>query len=112
MKIDDRLPVYAIGVTARLLKCCPATLRLWEEKKLIKPTRIGKDRFYSKCDIIRLEKIKSLIRKKGLNIVGVRSLLDRQSCWEIKNCPDRQKTPCPVYKTYMRQDNYKYILKK
>ena len=63
MEQDYREPVYTIGIVAKMLKVCPATLRIWERKSLIKPKRLGKNRFYSRCDIDRLEYIKELIKK-------------------------------------------------
>ena len=69
MEQDYREPVYTIGIAAKLLKVCPATLRIWEKKGLIKPARIGKNRFYSKCDIDSMEYInqgRSGILKIGL----------------------------------------------
>ncbi|MCM8830981.1 MAG: MerR family transcriptional regulator, partial [Candidatus Omnitrophica bacterium] len=35
MEFGYREPVYTIGVVAKLLKVCPATLRIWEKKNLI-----------------------------------------------------------------------------
>lgn len=65
MKQDYTEPVYAISIAAKFLKVCPDTLRIWERKGLMKPARLGKNRFYSKCDIERLEYIKDLIQKKS-----------------------------------------------
>lgn len=95
-----REPVYTIGIAAKFLKVCPATLRIWEKKKLIKPTRLGKNRFYSKCDIDRLEYIKELIQKEGVNIKGVKSILKTTKCWEIKKCPVKDKETCAIFLKY------------
>ena len=46
-------PVYTIGIAAKLLKVCCATLRIWERKGLIHPVRLGKNRYYSRCDLER-----------------------------------------------------------
>lgn len=100
MEENYREPVYTIGVAARLLKVCPATLRIWEKKGLIKPARLGKDRYYSRCDIDRLEQIKELIQKKGMNIAGVKSILAATRCWEIKKCRPKERENCPVYLRY------------
>lgn len=93
-------PVYPIGIVAHLLRVCPATLRIWEKKSLIKPARIGKDRYYSKCDVDRLEQIKDLIQKKRINIQGVKKILSTTRCWEIKKCKPKEKEVCPVYLRY------------
>ena len=80
MEQGYREPVYTIGIVARMLRVCPATLRIWERKGLIKPKRLGKNRFYSRCDIDRLEYIKKLIQKKRLNIEGVKNILSTTLC--------------------------------
>lgn len=95
-----REPVYTVGVVARLLKVCAATLRIWEKKGLIRPARIGKNRFYSQCDVDRLEQIKGLIQKKRINIAGVKGILSTTRCWEIKKCQTKQRQSCPVYLEY------------
>lgn len=100
MKENYREPVYTIGITAGMLKVCSATLRIWEKKGLIKPHRLGKNRFYSRCDVDRLEHIKKLIQKKRINIQGVKNILSTAKCWEIKKCKAQDRESCPVYLTY------------
>lgn len=100
MKTGYRDPVYTIGVVAKLLEVCPATLRIWERKGLIKPKRLGKNRFYSQCDVDRLEDIRELIQKKRINIEGVKNILNATRCWEIKKCQPKEKEACPVYLRY------------
>jgi MerR family transcriptional regulator/heat shock protein HspR len=100
MEKSYREPVYTMGVAARLLEVSPATLRIWEKKDLIKPRRIGKNRFYSQCDIDRLEYIKDLIQKKRLNIEEVKNTLNTIRCWELKKCKPKERKICPVYLKY------------
>lgn len=100
MEEKYREPLYTIGITANLLDVCPATLRIWERKGLIKPTRLGKNRYYSKCDIDSLEYVKELIQKKGVNIEGVKNILNTTKCWELKKCRPREREVCPVYDKY------------
>jgi MerR family transcriptional regulator/heat shock protein HspR len=100
MEESYRDPVYTIGIAARLLQVCPATLRIWERKGLIKPKRLGKNRYYSKCDMESLEQIKELIQEKHVNIEGVKSLLGTTKCWEIKKCNPKERDICPVYLKY------------
>lgn len=102
MKQVNTEPVYTIGVAARFLKVCRDTLRIWEKKGLIRSSRIGKDRFYSQCDIERLERIKNLIQKKGINIQGVINILKITPCWELKKCKPSEKNSCLVYKKQSR----------
>ena len=93
-------PLYTIGIAARLLKVCQATLRIWERKGLIKPARLGKNRFYSKCDIDQLQYIKVLIQKEKVNIEGVKRILGSAKCWEVRKCKPKEKELCPVYLKY------------
>jgi len=90
-------PVYAMGIAAKSIKVCQATLRLWEKKGLIKPARLGKNRYYSKSDLERMEHIKYLLQDKRINIEGVRSILQVPNCWEIKLCKPARRNSCPVY---------------
>jgi MerR family transcriptional regulator/heat shock protein HspR len=97
MKQGYNEPVYSVGIAAKFINVCQATLRIWERKGLIKPARLGKNRFYSRCDIERLERIKELIQKKRINIQGVKNLLSITACWELKKCNPKQRNSCPVY---------------
>lgn len=95
---SDNKPLYTIGVTANLLGVCQATLRLWEKKGLVQPDRIGRNRFYSKCNLERLQEIKHLLRDKRINIVGAKQIMEKSFCWEIKNCLPEERRICPVYR--------------
>lgn len=75
MVYTDNQPLYTIGITARLLGVCQATLRLWEKKGLIQPERIGKNRFYSSSNMKRLRKIKRLLQEDRINIAGIKTIL-------------------------------------
>lgn len=97
MEYSYKEPVYTIGIMSKSLKVCPATLRIWERKGLIKPMRLGKNRFYSRCDMDRLEYIKTLLQKKRVNIEGVRQILAATQCWQVKKCSPNQRQACDVY---------------
>lgn len=94
---DDVLPVFTIGGIAQRLRVCPATLRIWERKGLVKPRRLGRNRLYSSRDLALLTAIKELIQKRKLNIEGVRALLARPRCWEVKKCPPDMRKSCSFY---------------
>lgn len=100
MEYGYKEPVYTIGIIAKSLKVCPTTLRIWERKGLIKPARIGKNRFYSKYDVERLEYIKELIQKKRINIEGIKGMLSTSRCWEVKKCKPKERNTCKVYQKY------------
>jgi MerR family transcriptional regulator/heat shock protein HspR len=96
-------PVYTIGIVAHKLDVCAATLRIWERKGLLTPTRLGKNRFYSDCDLDRLRHIKHMIQVSGINIQGVKALLNNPKCWEINKCKPADRRKCMVYRQLMKR---------
>lgn len=71
-------PLYGIAVTAELLGVPEATLRLFESKGLLTPSRTkGGTRRYSDDDLTRLRRITRL-RDEGVNLEGIRRVLDLQ----------------------------------
>ena len=97
MKLSDKTPVYTIGIVAKMVGVCPATLRLWEKKGLIKVARVGRNRYYSKCDLEQLIYIRKLLNNKHLNIEGVKKILEITQCWVIKKCTPEERATCPIY---------------
>ena len=92
-------PVFTIGVVARKLRVTPMTLRIWEKRGLIQPSRIGKNRFYSEYDLTRLAMIEHLLQEKHLNIEGVKEVLELKRCWEIRGCTVDERSGCPRYRS-------------
>jgi MerR family transcriptional regulator/heat shock protein HspR len=69
--MDDR-PRYMISVAADIVGMHPQTLRLYEQKGLVRPRRTaGNTRLYSEADIERLQLIQRLTNELGLNLAGV-----------------------------------------
>jgi MerR family transcriptional regulator, heat shock protein HspR len=69
--MDDR-PRYMISVAADIVGMHPQTLRLYEQKGLVRPQRTaGNTRLYSEADIERLQVIQRLTNELGLNLAGV-----------------------------------------
>jgi CheY-like chemotaxis protein len=83
---ESQRPVLTIGVVAEILGISVQTLRLWENKGLVSPSRKGKDRYYSEEDLKRLKYIKYLLHEKKLNTYGVREILLKEG-WEIGAAP-------------------------
>ena len=74
--IDDR-PRYMISVAAELVGMHPQTLRMYEQKGLVRPGRTaGNTRLYSEADLERLRLIQRLTTELGLNLAGVEAVLD------------------------------------
>jgi MerR family transcriptional regulator/heat shock protein HspR len=73
--MDDR-PRYMISVAADLVGMHPQTLRIYEQKGLVRPKRTaGNTRLYSERDIERLRLIQRLTTEIGLNLAGVERVL-------------------------------------
>ncbi len=76
--MDDR-PRYMISVAAQLVGMHPQTLRIYEDKGLIRPQRTaGNTRLYSELDLERLRLIQRLTTELGLNLAGVEQVLRLQ----------------------------------
>jgi MerR family transcriptional regulator, heat shock protein HspR len=74
--MDDR-PRYMISVAAELVEMHPQTLRMYEQKGLVRPKRTaGNTRLYSEADLHRLRLIQRLTTQLGLNLAGVEAVLD------------------------------------
>ncbi|MDD5747778.1 MAG: MerR family transcriptional regulator [Actinomycetota bacterium] len=69
--------IYVISVAAMLAQVHPQTLRIYERKGLLKPERTSKNtRRYSEADISRLRRIQELTQIEGLNLSGVKKVLE------------------------------------
>jgi MerR family transcriptional regulator/heat shock protein HspR len=68
----DERPRYMISVAADIVGMHPQTLRIYEQKGLVRPKRTaGNTRLYSEVDIERLQLIQRLTTELGLNLAGV-----------------------------------------
>lgn len=71
--------VYAISVTSELSGVTPQTLRLYERRGLLTPSRSdGGTRRYSDDDLERLKRIAELV-EQGVNLAGIARILDLES---------------------------------
>ena len=74
--MDDRAR-YMISVAADLVGMHPQTLRIYEQKGLVRPKRTpGNTRLYSERDVERLRLIQRLTTELGLNLAGVERVLE------------------------------------
>lgn len=70
-------PVYMISVAAELTGVHPQTLRIYERKRLVQPSRSpGGTRMYSESDIERLRLIQRLTQEEGINLAGVMRIIE------------------------------------
>jgi len=69
-------PLYMIGVVAEMLKLHPQTLRMYEKKGLIRPSRtVGRTRLYSADDVEEIARVTRLARDLGVNLAGIEIIL-------------------------------------
>jgi MerR family transcriptional regulator, heat shock protein HspR len=74
--IHEERPRYMISVAADLVGMHPQTLRMYEQKGLVRPKRTpGNTRLYSERDLERLRLIQRLTTELGLNLAGVEHVL-------------------------------------
>ena len=85
--MDDR-PRYMISIAAELVGMHPQTLRMYEQKGLVRPRRTpGNTRLYSESDLDRLRLIQRLTTELGLNLAGVELVLRLED--ELRKAHDR-----------------------
>src|SRR5579883_2480216 len=71
--------VYVISVAADLAGVHPQTLRMYERKGLLSPQlTAGNTRRYSERDVERLRQIQRLTQNDGVNLAGVRIIMEMQ----------------------------------
>lgn len=71
----ERGAVYVISVAAELAGVHPQTLRIYEQKGLIRPHRTsGNSRRYSEEDIDRLRRVQALTQD-GVNLAGAKRII-------------------------------------
>jgi MerR family transcriptional regulator/heat shock protein HspR len=83
---DKDEPIYTISIAAKLVRPLPKiraltgneikpihaqTLRMYDRLGLVKPRKVGKNRFYSDRDIERLQQIQHFTQDNGINLPGV-----------------------------------------
>lgn len=98
-------PVYVISIAASLAGCHPRTLRIYEEEGLVEPVRTDSNiRLYSDEDLQRVRIIRYLTRQRGVNLAGVKMLLQlrdaadllRELADAIEEVDDEQSSSAPT----------------
>ncbi|MGD9580079.1 MAG: MerR family transcriptional regulator [Vampirovibrionia bacterium] len=71
--LDPEKPMFPISVVADILKVHQRTLRIYDDEKLLVPSRSAKNRrLYSLNDIERGKFIQYLTRELGINLAGIK----------------------------------------
>jgi MerR family transcriptional regulator/heat shock protein HspR len=77
-------PVYVISIAASLTGCHPRTLRIYEEEGLLDPVRTDTNiRLYSDEDLERVRAIRYLTQTRGVNLAGVKLLLQLRDAADL-----------------------------
>jgi MerR family transcriptional regulator, heat shock protein HspR len=80
IEVSSDRGVFMISVAAQLADMHPQTLRTYEARGLIEPTRSPKGtRLYSQEDVERLRRIQEMTAELGLNLAGVERVLDLEA---------------------------------
>jgi MerR family transcriptional regulator, heat shock protein HspR len=70
-------PVYMIGIASELIGVHPQTLRMYEQKGLLRPRKsIKNTRLYSQEDVDLGRYIQRLTQEMGMNLAGVSKVID------------------------------------
>jgi MerR family transcriptional regulator, heat shock protein HspR len=70
-------PVYMIGIASELIGVHPQTLRVYEQKGLLRPRKsIKNTRLYSQEDVDLGRYIQRLTQEMGMNLAGVSKVID------------------------------------
>lgn len=81
---DPHRPRYFISIAAELASVHPRTLRIYEEEGLLCPHRRNNLRLYSEADIQRVRIIRFLTRRQGVNLAGVKVILQLEALGKIR----------------------------
>jgi MerR family transcriptional regulator, heat shock protein HspR len=78
--IDEDAPLFVISVAAQLAGMHPQTLRSYDRMGLVSPRRSsGRGRRYSPRDVARLRLIQRLSQDEGINLEGIRRILEMEN---------------------------------
>jgi MerR family transcriptional regulator, heat shock protein HspR len=70
-------PLYMIGIASELIGVHPQTLRMYEQRGLLRPRKsIKNTRLYSQEDVELGRYIQKLTQEMGMNLAGVKKVLD------------------------------------
>ncbi len=114
---DKGKPLYMIGVVADMLKLHPQTLRMYEKKGLIRPSRTeGQTRRYSAEDVEEIARVTRLARDLGVNLAGIeiilkmrRRMLDMQT--QIENLTSYVRTEMGEVPDQVRRDRSEALVR-
>ncbi len=78
--VHDDEPLYVISVAAEMAGMHPQTLRQYDRLGLVSPRRtVGGGRRYSLRDVDLLREVQRLSQEDGVNLVGIKRILELES---------------------------------
>jgi MerR family transcriptional regulator/heat shock protein HspR len=78
--VRDDEPLYVISIAAEMAGMHPQTLRQYDRLGLVSPRRTGGGgRRYSLRDIDQLREVQRLSQQEGVNLVGIKRILELES---------------------------------
>lgn len=79
-RIDQDAPIFPISVAAELAGMHPQTLRTYDRLGLVVPSRAkGRGRRYSPRDVARLRMVQHLSQDEGINLSGIRRIIELET---------------------------------
>ena len=73
----DIKPLFTLSVTAEIIGVHPRTLMIYENESLVIPARTKTNRRrYSQKDVRKLQFVRYLTTKRGVNLAGVKCVLE------------------------------------
>lgn len=92
-KLEADAAVFTISVAAELAGMHPQTLRTYDRMGLVRPERSrGRGRRYSPRDVAKLRLIQHLSQDEGINLQGIRRILDMESELDLLRAKVEQLT--------------------
>jgi MerR family transcriptional regulator, heat shock protein HspR len=74
---EDKDALFTIGIVSKIVDLNPQTLRIYEKRGLIVPTRSrGNTRLYSRDDLKKIKMILTLTRELDVNLAGVEVIMN------------------------------------
>ncbi len=97
---DETKPLYTIRVASELSGVSPGTIREYERQGLLRVYRRpqSRHRLFSALEIRWIRQVWDLLHEAGLNVAGIRRLLQVEPCYKVIKCAKEVRAGCPVFR--------------
>ncbi len=98
---DESKPLYTIRIASELSGVSAGTIREYERQGLLRVHRRpqSRHRLFSALEIRWIRQVWELLHEEGLNVAGIRRLLQVEPCYKTIRCAREVRNACPVYRT-------------